>query len=169
MSIFPNFPLNVVSYVILLKQFSEKENYAMKQNILVIEENVAMRYLLSSVLGTEFKTSVFSDCYEALKELKSKSIRIIILSIEDIETQNFDFLVHLASSSFYSHIPVIVVTNNTSHEFRLRCLDLGVEAFFLKPFDPLSLLDCIKVNLYLSENMLRMTGTDMEEENFEIK
>lgn len=137
----------------------------MKQNILVIEENAPMRYLLSSVLNAEFKTSVHSDCYEATKELKKNKIQVIVMNVEDIDTRNFDFLLHLTSSGFYSNIPVIVITNNTSNEFRLRCLNLGVEAFFLKPFDPLSLLDCVKVNAYLSENMLRMANS----EDFELK
>jgi DNA-binding response OmpR family regulator len=137
----------------------------MKQNILIIEENAPMRYLLSSVLNAEYKISVYSDCYEATKELRNKKIQVIVLNIEDVGTKNFDFLLHLTSSGFYSNIPVIVITNNTSNEFRLGCLELGIEAFFLKPFDPLSLLDCIKVNAYLSENMLRMA----ESEDFELK
>lgn len=137
----------------------------MKQNILIIEENMAMRYLLSSVLGTEFKTVAYSDCYEATKKLKAGDIQMIVIDIEDDHTKNFNFLLHLTSSSFYANIPIIVITNNTTNEFRLQCLDLGVEAFFLKPFDPLSLLDCVKVNIYLSENMLHMT----EDEHYEME
>jgi DNA-binding response OmpR family regulator len=148
-----------------LNQFSEQENYAMKQNILIIEENAPMRYLLSSVLNADFKTSVHSDCYGATKELRNNKVQVIVMNVEDVNTRNFDFLLHLTSSGFYSSIPVIVITNNTSNDFRLKCLDLGVEAFFLKPFDPLSLLDCIKVNAYLSENMLHMAGS----EDFELK
>lgn len=140
----------------------------MKQNILIIEENFAMRYLLSSVLSSECCTSTYSDCYGAARELKAGRIQVVVLSVEDEGTKNFDFLLHLASSSFYSNIPVIVITNNTSNEFRLKCLDLGVEAFFLKPFDPLSLLDCIKVNAYLSENMLRMTETENFEATYKV-
>lgn len=140
----------------------------MKQNILVIEENVAMRYLLTSVLSKDYRTSVHFDCYEAMKELKAKEIELIVVNIEDTESKNYDFLLHLTSSSLYYNIPVVVVTNNTSNDFRIRCLDLGVEAFFLKPFDPLSLLDCIKVNLYLSQNMLRMTDSESFELNYKV-
>jgi two-component system chemotaxis response regulator CheY len=128
----------------------------MKQSILIIEKNVAIRYLLTTVLRERYKTIAHPDCYHAVNDLKNKTIELVIVNIEDQNTPNFDFLLHLNSSSFYSNIPVIVVSDNVSTEFRLKCLELGVEAFFLKPFDPLQLLECINVITAMSENMRRM-------------
>ena len=128
----------------------------MKQSILIIEKNVAIRYLLTTVLRDKYKTIAHPDCYHAATDLKNKDVQLVIVNIEDQNTANFDFLLHLNSSSFYSNIPVIVVSDNISTEFRVKCLELGVEAFFLKPFDPLQLLDCINVIAAMSDNMRRM-------------
>src|SRR5690606_17317389 len=128
----------------------------MKQNLLIIEENVAIRYLLTTILGSKYKAITHADCYSAIKDLKQKDIQAIVINIEDQKCKNFNFLLHLNSSSFYSDIPVIVVSNNTSTDLRIRCLELGVEAYFLKPFDPLGLLDCVKDVLFMSDNMRRM-------------
>jgi len=128
----------------------------MKQSILIIEKNVAIRYLLTTVLRERYKTIAHPDCYHAATDLKNKDVQLVIVNIEDQNTSNFDFLLHLNSSSFYSNIPVIVVSDNTTTEFRVKCLELGVEAFFLKPFDPLQLLECINVIAAMSDNMRRM-------------
>jgi len=128
----------------------------MKQSILIIEKNVAIRYLLTTVLRERYKTLAHPDCYHAATDLKNKDVQLVIVNIEDQNTSNFDFLLHLNSSSFYSNIPVIVVSDNITTEFRVKCLELGVEAFFLKPFDPLQLLECINVIAAMSDNMRRM-------------
>ena len=128
----------------------------MKQSILIIEKNVAIRYLLTTVLRDKYKTIAHPDCYHAATDLKNKDVQLVIVNIEDQNSANFDFLLHLNSSSFYSNIPVIVVSDNISTEFRVKCLELGVEAFFLKPFDPLQLLECINVIAAMSDNMRRM-------------
>ena len=128
----------------------------MKQSILIIEKNVAIRYLLTTVLRERYKTIAHPDCYHAATDLKNKDVQLVVVNIEDQNTPNFDFLLHLNSSSFYSNIPVIVVSDNISTEFRVKCLELGVEAFFLKPFDPLQLLECINVIAAMSDNMRRM-------------
>src|SRR4029078_3394121 len=128
----------------------------MKQSILIIEKNVAIRYLLTTVLRERYKTIAHPDCYHAATDLKNKDVQLVIVNIEDQNSANFDFLLHLNSSSFYSNIPVIVVSDNISTEFRVKCLELGVEAFFLKPFDPLQLLECINVLAAMSDNMRRM-------------
>ena len=128
----------------------------MKQSILIIEKNVAIRYLLTTVLRDKYKTIAHPDCYHAATDLKTKDVQLVIVNIEDQNSANFDFLLHLNSSSFYSNIPVIVVSDNISTEFRVKCLELGVEAFFLKPFDPLQLLECINVIAAMSDNMRRM-------------
>jgi len=128
----------------------------MKQSILIIEKNVAIRYLLTTVLRERYKTIAHPDCYHAATDLKNKDVQLVIVNIEGQNTPDFDFLLHLNSSSFYSNIPVIVVSDNTSTEFRVKCLELGVEAFFLKPFDPLQLLESINVIAAMSDNMRRM-------------
>jgi DNA-binding NtrC family response regulator len=128
-----------------------KKHTPMKQSILVIEENAAMRCLLTTVLNSRYNTIAYSDCYYAVNDLKNKNVRLVIVNIENENSKNLDFLVHLNSSSFYSYMPVIVTSNDNSSETRLKCIELGVEAFFQKPFDPLTLLETVNDVLLLSK------------------
>jgi two-component system chemotaxis response regulator CheY len=128
----------------------------MKQNILVVEENLSIRYLLSTILRKDFKAFIHSDCYDAVRDLKRGNINLVIIDIDSLESKNYDFLIHMHFSGFYSNIPVIVISNNDTNEFRLACSELGIEAFYLKPFDPLSLLSAIKDILELSENVIQV-------------
>ena len=152
----------------IIKLIAEKENYAMKQNILIIEENVAIRYLLTTVLREKYKTIAHPDCYQAANDLKNKDIKLVVVNIEGRNTPNYEFLLHLKSSSFYANIPVLVISDNTSTEFRFKCLELGVEAFFLKPFDPLNLMECVNVVSLMSDNMKRMKEDMIPEVSYKV-
>lgn len=129
----------------------------MKKNLLIVEKNLAIRSLLKNVLGTEYQVATHVDCFNAIHTLnKNSGVNAIILSIDDYYSPDFDLLVHLHSSAYYSHIPVIVLSANTSIDFKIKCLELRVEAFFLKPFDPLVLLEAVNDVVFMAENLDKM-------------
>ena len=117
--------------------------FKMGQNILLIENSIAMRQLLKTVLGLSFRTKACTNCYEAAQWLEAKTVDLIVLAVPHEQHDHFGFLQHLASSSLLSDLPVLVMSENGSPAFREQCLDAGVVAFFHKPFDPLMLRECI--------------------------
>lgn len=129
----------------------------MKKNLLIVEKNLAIRSLLKNVLCTEYKVAAHGDCFNAIHALnKDSDVNAIVLSIDDYYSPDFDLLVHLHSSIYYAHIPVIVLSANTSIEFKIKCLELRVEAFFLKPFDPLVLSEAVNDVIIMAENLSQM-------------
>ncbi len=115
--------------------------YAMKQSILIVEENIAIRFLLTTVLQKQYKVTGSNDCYAAINELKNKDIDLIILNIDSMDSVNLEFLGHINSSSLYSGIPVIVLSKSNDIKLKSTCLDMGVVYYFEKPFDPRVLVD----------------------------
>ncbi|MBI1344484.1 MAG: response regulator [Terrimonas sp.] len=115
----------------------------MKQNILVIEENAAVRYLLTTVLNKRFKVAAYSNCFDASCELKDASIELIIINIDPSNNENIDFLKHVHTSSLYTDIPVIALLKKENDELKAVCANLEVDEFFVKPFDPMVLLNSV--------------------------
>ncbi|HEX8333476.1 MAG TPA: response regulator [Segetibacter sp.] len=124
----------------------------MKHNLLIVEENSAIHYVLTKILCTKYDVTSHLDSYSALKDLEYTDIQLMILNIDTVNSANFGFLVHLHSSAFYSHIPIVVISSNTDIELKVACLELRIEAFFLKPFDPLILLETINHILFMPDN-----------------
>lgn len=68
---------------------------------------------------------------------------LIILSIENVQDENVEFLYHLGTSSLLRNIPVIILSNTNYEELKSVCLESNVHAFFAKPFNPLELIEKI--------------------------
>jgi DNA-binding response OmpR family regulator len=132
----------------------------MKQNILIIEENLAVRFLLSTVLKEDFMVYDAVNCYQAMPLLQKNRIDLIILNAGTPHSQNMDCLIHLKSSSLFSEIPVIITTDNKTESFRKSSLECGAEAVFTKPFDPVKLLECAIGVLSAPEELVRMFNRD---------
>lgn len=113
----------------------------MKQNVLIIEENKAIRFLLNTTLQRAYKTFDTSDVYDGLNILNKHTIDLIILSVDAADTIQYEFISHLKSSSILSHIPVLIVTNSLDPIFLQNLFENGVHQVFPKPFDPILILN----------------------------
>jgi|SRR6218665_487125 len=116
----------------------------MKQTVIVIEENTAVRYVLTNVLQKKVRISEFDNCFEASEELKSTTAGLILVNIDAYNCDNLDFLSHLKSSSLYRSIPVIAILRKEDELLKQTCLNLGAEQVFIKPFDPRLLLESVE-------------------------
>ncbi len=114
------------------------------KKVLVVEDDLSIRWLLRTLLGTKYNVVVMSNGKDALSWLSEHSIPDLIISDIKMPVMNgFELLENLAMSSLYKNIPVIMLTGFADPETIQRCLDLGVCACFAKPFEPNELLDKI--------------------------
>ncbi|OJW04004.1 MAG: response regulator [Chitinophagaceae bacterium] len=116
----------------------------MKQNVIIIEENAAVRYVLTNVLQKKFRISEFDNCFEASEELKNTGAGLILVNIDTYNSDNIDFVNHLKSSSLYRNIPVIAILRKDDEILKQLCLNTGAEQVFVKPFDPRLLLGSVE-------------------------
>jgi len=112
----------------------------MKQ-ILVVEDDPSMRWLLRNLLRNKYDVVIKNNGLEAFSWLSVQNIPDLIISDLKMPVMDgFEFLESLSISGLYKNIPVIILTGYDEPETRKRCLDLGAYSYLVKPFKPSELL-----------------------------
>lgn len=105
-----------------------------------------MNFILDSVLKADFTVTSVNDCGHALHELKSEKTQdLIILNVENGQSENFKFLEHLSSSAVLKDIKTIVISNYDDENIKHKSHALGADLYISKPFDPVFLHSSIQV------------------------
>lgn len=108
--------------------------------VIVIDDNPTMENLLKSLLEASYDVAVFEDGIKALAFMQQGNIPDLIIA--DLNTpllNGYELLVQLKSSSYFSSIPVVMLTAEDSSEVKIKCLKAGAEDFIVKPFNPFEL------------------------------
>lgn len=109
----------------------------MKERILIIEDHKSLRILLDNFLNKNYEVKTVTDGYEALSYLDKGVIPdAIVLDINMPKLGGYDFLKNIRNSGFFQHIPVIIVSSEEDGKVIERCLDLGINGYLKKPFNP---------------------------------
>lgn len=116
----------------------------MKYDILVIEDDEPLSWLLERILKEKFNVTIANDGLWAMTWLSSGNIPALILC--DLDLPNIDglsFVKNLNKSGAYKEIPVIMVTGSINPKAKEECLRAGASGYLEKPFDPPQLIDVI--------------------------
>jgi DNA-binding response OmpR family regulator len=117
----------------------------MKKKVLLVDQNEAISFLITTLLEKDFDTCRVKDSYYAIKELTSgKPFDIIIVSIESKHDENFQLLQHIKSSSLLKNIKLLVLAGPDNVELERECDLLKIGAYIEKPFDPLLFTQTIR-------------------------
>ena len=120
----------------------------MKKQVLVIDSSKAIRFLLQTVLGDHCRVIAASDVFSGMFWLSKKNLPDLIIVDPYVDgVYQWDLVEQLTSSGLYGDIPVMVLSSLSMEETRVKCDELGVSNFFLKPFNPLDLLKSVNVVL----------------------
>jgi CheY-like chemotaxis protein len=107
----------------------------MKKTILVIDDDVIMRFLLQKMLEKEYNVVTKDDGLDALNWLNSGNIPDLILV--DMEMPNLNgnaFIRRVRFSTTLRKIPIIIVSGNDNQATIQSFLKLGANDYLLKPF-----------------------------------
>jgi CheY-like chemotaxis protein len=117
----------------------------MEKQILVIDDSKAIRFLLQTVLSNQYNVVSAADGFSGMYWL-SKRNRPELIIIDPLMQgiKHWDIIDQLKSSGLHGDIPVIVLSSLGYEETKEKCQELGVEAFFSKPFNPLEIVKTIK-------------------------
>lgn len=127
----------------------------MKPLILAIDNSKAIRFLLQSVLGKNFQLVTVPDAASALHFLSKKEFPALILADAKLpDTENWELLTNLKNSYIYRDIPTIVLSSLSMEQTEANCKSLEIEKYFLKPFNPLHLVEAIEELLATAEEPL---------------
>ncbi len=106
-----------------------------KKKILIAEDNVDLQDYLASVLKDDYELIVAYDGQEAwlraMEFLPDVIISDVIMPIMD----GIEFCEKVKADVKTSHIPIVMLTSKDLLEDRVRGIDVGAEAYLIKPFE----------------------------------
>lgn len=130
----------------------QDEDY--KPTVLIVEDNAYMIFYINSILKEDYNVLRAEDGREALIIAKEKTPELIITDWMLPQIDGKDLTILLKRSETTSHIPIIMITANTSVEDRIDAIKSGVDAVLPKPFNDDELTATIQ-NLLRSRIHLR--------------
>jgi len=117
----------------------------MKKQILAIDDSKAIRFLLQTVLGRDYQVVTVPDGYSAMYYLSHREQPDLIIADPQLpDMENWELIEQLASSGMHGDIPLVVLSGLDSKETDARCVEYGVLKYFMKPFNPVELVEAIQ-------------------------
>ncbi|MBW2494900.1 MAG: response regulator [Deltaproteobacteria bacterium] len=109
------------------------------KRILIVEDSPTMRALLNSALeGLEVpvKITEASSGFEALRCLPRELFDLIVTDINMPDINGLELVSFAKSNDAYRSIPLVIVSTEGSERDREKGLELGADAYLVKPFEP---------------------------------
>jgi len=117
----------------------------MKKQILAIDDSKAIRFLLQTVLGRDYQVVTVPDGYSAMYYLSHREHPDLIIADPQLpDMENWELIEQLASSGMYGDIPLVVLSGLDAKETDAKCVEHGVLKYFMKPFNPVELVEAIQ-------------------------
>ena len=117
----------------------------MKKSILIVEDEIRIRFLIKDyLLKEDYNVFEAENGIEALDILKNNKLDLIVL---DIMMPKMDGLTCLSKIREHSTIPVILLTAKSQEEDKLQGYEVGADDYMTKPFSPKVLVAKIKALL----------------------
>lgn len=116
----------------------------MKKQILAVDDSKAIRFLLQTVLGRDYSVITVPDGYSAMYYLSHRAQPdLIIVDPQLPDMDNWELIQQLSNSGMYGDIPMMVLSALPQQETDVKCAEYGVAKYFLKPFNPVEMMEAI--------------------------
>lgn len=104
------------------------------QPILVVDDDLDIQQLLQDRLRSQgYQTCSAVDGQQALNLLRSQEFHGMILDIGIGQIDGLEVLRRIRQTNH--HLPIIMVTASGSQELAIKAIEMGAQAYLLKPFD----------------------------------
>lgn len=107
--------------------------------ILIVEDSATMRSMLTATLedlDLPVKVTEASSGFEALRFLPRDNFDLIVTDINMPDINGLELVSFVKRNEKYSNIPLIIVSTEGSDRDRDKGLELGADAYMVKPFEP---------------------------------
>ena len=109
------------------------------QHILIVEDSPTMRSLVVSALeelGGSIRITEAASGFEALRALPRDAYDLIVTDINLPDINGLELVSFVKGNAAYRGIPLLIISPEGSERDRLRGLELGADAYLVKPFEP---------------------------------
>ena len=112
------------------------------QRILIVEDSATMRSLIASTLEAlemPLKVTQAASGFEALGCLPREQFDLVVTDINMPDINGLELVSFVKTNPRYRSIPLVIVSTEGSERDREKGLELGADAYLVKPFEPESL------------------------------
>jgi DNA-binding response OmpR family regulator len=122
-----------------------------RYQILIVDDNQELAELMKVLLEqNEFRTEYITDSTIAFNKIKTDQPNLVILDLLMPNLDGLRLCKNIKSTSEISKTKVIIYSGKNYDSDRRKALELGADAFFVKPTKSTILLDKIKELLYIA-------------------
>ena len=133
---------------------SEKNNIMPKHTILLVDDEAAIRDMLSLALeAADYNVLVAENAQQAHATIIDRHPDLVLLDWMMPGTTGLELLRRLKRDELTAKIPVIMLTAKTEEDSKISGLDAGADDYISKPFSPRELMSRVKA-------VLRRIGRD---------
>jgi len=112
--------------------------------IMVVDDSITVRKVTQRLLEREGYTVILAkDGVDALEQVHERRPDLMLVDIEMPRMDGFDLTRNIRSDEATREIPIIMITSRSADKHRNYALQLGVNAYFGKPFQEPILLGAI--------------------------
>jgi chemosensory pili system protein ChpA (sensor histidine kinase/response regulator) len=109
--------------------------------VMVVDDSLTMRKVASRMLSRAgYAVATARDGADALEQLAQLTPALILLDVEMPRMDGFEFTKQIRGDARFKQLPIIMITSRTADKHRSHALELGVNAYFGKPYQEAELL-----------------------------
>ena len=118
---------------------------ALAYTIMVVDDSLTVRRVTQRLLEREgYRVLLAKDGVDALEQLQEGPPDLMLVDIEMPRMDGFDLTRNVRSDARSKDIPIIMITSRSADKHRNVALELGVNAYFGKPYQETVLLEAIE-------------------------
>jgi chemosensory pili system protein ChpA (sensor histidine kinase/response regulator) len=117
---------------------------ALGRSIMVVDDSLTVRRVTQRLLEREgYRVLLAKDGVDALEQLQASTPDLMLVDIEMPRMDGFDLTRNVRGDERTKNIPIIMITSRSADKHRNVALELGVNAYFGKPYQEAVLLEAI--------------------------
>lgn len=133
-----------------------------KKNILVVDDDKAILESLKGVLQSEnYKVETTETGREAIEKTEARFYNLSLIDVKLPDIEGIELLTKMHRTT--PRMMKIMITGYPSQENAVKALNLGADAFVIKPVEPEKLLKVVKEKLKEQEDAESMTEEKVTE------
>ena len=107
------------------------------KRILVVDDSSSIRLLVTGTLEemNGFIVTEASNGFEAIRLVSSNDYDLVITDVNMPEITGLELVRFMRTHKDLETIPIIVISTEGSHADQKKALDLGANAYLIKPFE----------------------------------
>jgi two-component system chemotaxis response regulator CheY len=108
------------------------------QRILIVEDSATMRAMLTTALeglAEPVKIVEAESGFDALRQLPRDGFDLIVTDINMPDINGLELVSFVKGNPAFRAIPLLIISTESSERDRARGVDLGADAYLVKPFE----------------------------------